>query len=85
MWQVTPKHAYIYALPNEVGVSQLCRCSGRVWELMRKRARTQLIKEHLATVVSVAELWWTDPGLKSEISARELIFTLKKKKSAGEE
>ena len=33
----------------------------------------------------LAEPLWTDPGLKSGISARELILTIKKKKRAGEE
>ena len=31
----------------------------------------------------LAEPLWTDPGVKSGISVRELIPTLKKKKSAG--
>ena len=31
----------------------------------------------------LAEPLWTDPGLKSGISVRQLISTLKKKKSAG--
>ena len=31
----------------------------------------------------LAEPVWTDPGIKSENSARELISTLKKKNSAG--
>ena len=35
----------------------------------------------MATVVSqLAEPLWTDPSMKSEISVRELISTLKKKK-----
>ena len=33
----------------------------------------------------LAEPLWTDPGVKSEISVREVISTLKKKKSAGGE
>ena len=33
----------------------------------------------------LAEPLWTDPGLKSEISLRELISTLKKKAQAGNE
>ena len=46
------------------------------WEPIRKRAHTQLVREHLATVVSqLAEPLWTDPSIKSEISVRELIST----------
>ena len=33
----------------------------------------------------LAEPLWTDSGIKSEISMRELVFTSKKKKSAGGE
>ena len=46
------------------------------WEPIRKRAHTQLVREHLATVVSqLAEPLWTDPSIKSGISVRELIST----------
>ena len=38
---------------TEVGVGWLCRCPGIVWEPIRKRAHTQLVREHLVTVVSV--------------------------------
>ena len=38
--------------PNEVGVGWLCRCPDIVWELIKKRAHTQLVKEHSVTVVS---------------------------------
>ena len=44
---------------------------------MRKRAHTQLVREHSS---QLAELMWTDPGLKRGISARELISIEKKKK-----
>ena len=37
------------------------------------------------SAVTVAELLWTDPGLKSGSSVRELISTLKRKKSLGGE
>ena len=56
-----------------------------VWEPIRKRAQTQLVREHSATVSQLAEPLWTDPGLKSGTSVGELISTLKKerKQSAG--
>ena len=54
-WQVTPKHA-------KVGVGWLCCCAGIVWEPIRKRAHTQLIREHSATVVSahwaIVDWYW---------------------------
>ena len=37
---------------NEVGAGWLCRCPSRVWESIRKRAHTQLAREHSITVVS---------------------------------
>ena len=43
-----------------------------MWEPIRKRAHTQF-----------AEPQWTGPGLKSGISVRELISTLKKKRRRG--
>ena len=38
--------------PNEVGMGWLCRWPGIAWEPIRKRAHTQLVREHSATVVS---------------------------------
>ena len=46
-WRVTPKQAY-----NEVGVGWLCHRPSIVWELIKKRAHTQLVREHSATAVS---------------------------------
>ena len=49
------------------------------WEPILKRAHTQLVREHSATVVSLAEPLWTDSGVKGGISVREQISTSKKK------
>ena len=46
----------IHPWPNEVGAGWLCRRPGIVWEPIRKRAHTQLVREHAATVVSAR---WT--------------------------
>ena len=54
----------------------LSRYSVGTYQPIRKRAHTQLVREHSVTVVSL----WTDPGLKSGISVRKLISTYKKKK-----
>ena len=50
-------------LPNEVGVGWLCRCPGIVWEPIRKRAHTQLVRKHSITVISArwATLDWSWP------------------------
>ena len=40
------------SLTQQVGVGWLCHCPGIVWESIRKRAHTQLIREHSVTVVS---------------------------------
>ena len=44
--------------PNKVGVGWPCRCPGVVWEPIRKRAHTQLIKEHSASRRSSLSHWW---------------------------
>ena len=53
-----------------------------MWEPIRTRAHTQLVREHSVTVESqsshLAESLWSDPGLKSGISVRELISTKNK-------
>ena len=46
-WQVIPKHAYTL---DRVG--WLCRCPSIVWEPIRKRAHTQLVRKHSFTVDS---------------------------------
>ena len=38
--------------PTEVGVDRLCHCPGTVWEPIRKRAHTQLVRKYPVTVVS---------------------------------
>ena len=60
--------------------SGLCRCPGRVWEFIRKRAHTQLVTKTRSQSSQLAEPLWADPGRKSGISLRELISTKKKKK-----
>ena len=50
-WQVTPKQANILD-PTKSEWADLCRYPGIVWEPIRKRAHTQLIREHSVTVVS---------------------------------
>ena len=82
--QVTPKHAYTLdpsksEWADYAAVQAECKnISGN--ELTRNSSgNTQSQSSQLA------ELLWTDPSLKSGISLRKLIFTLKKKKGAGGE
>ena len=70
----------LHPWPNEVGVGWPCRCPDIVWEPIRKRAHTQLVREHSATSSQLAEPLWTDTGLKSGISVHELISTWKKRR-----
>ena len=83
-WQVSPKHAYtldpskwewadyaaVQALSGNLSGHELTRNS-----LGNTRSQSSQFAKPL----------WTDPGLKSGISVRELISNLKKKKSAGGE
>ena len=84
-WQITPKHAYTLdptksEWADEAAVQALCgNLSGN--ELTRDSSLNTRSQSS-----QLAEPLWTDPGLKSEISVRKLISTLKKKKkSAGGE
>ena len=65
----------------------LCCCPGLFWEPIRKRAHTQLVREHLVTVVSACRATVDWFWHKSGISVRKLISTLGKKKKvqAGNE
>ena len=69
-----------HTLTKQVGARCLRHCPGIVWEPIRKRAHTQLVMEHSATVVSARWATGTDSGIKSGISVRELISISKKKK-----
>ena len=51
-------------------------------ESIRKRAHTQLAREHSS---QLTEPLWTDPGIKTGSSVRELISTLKKRKKEKKE
>ena len=75
-WQVTPRHAYILdptksEWADSVVQAQCGNLSGK--ELTRKPSGNTWSQSSQLT-----EPLWTDPGLKSGISARELISTEKK-------
>ena len=62
----------------------LCRYFGTEWESTRKRANTPNLSGIIQPQSSQpAEPLWTDPGIKSGISVRELISTSKNKTKKG--
>ena len=62
-WQVTPKHAHTFDPTKSEWADYAAVRLGIVLETFRKRAHTQLIREHLATVVSArrATVDWSWP------------------------
>ena len=60
--------------PNEVGVGWLYCYPGIVWEPIRKRAHTQLVREHSVTVISSSLSHFGLILATSEINVRELIW-----------
>ena len=50
-WLVIPKYAYTLD-PTKSEWADYAAVTSVVWELIRKRAQTQLVREHLITVVS---------------------------------
>ena len=77
-WQVTPKHTYTLD-PAKSVLADYGLCPGIVWEPIRKGAHMQLLENIRPQQSQLAEPLWTDHGLKSGISVRKLMFTLKKK------
>ena len=57
---------------------------GIVWEPVGNELTRNSSGNTWSQSSQLAEPLWTDPGLKSGISVRELIFTLKKKSAGGE-
>ena len=62
--------------PNEVEMGWLCRCPGIVWEPIRKRAHTQLVRKHSVTVVSArwATVDWSWPKEWNKCAGANLHF-----------
>ena len=79
-WQVTPKHTYtLHPMKSEWAdcVAVQAQCGN----LFRNKLIRNLPGNTWPQSSHLAEPLWPDPGLKSGISVRELIPTLKKKKS----
>ena len=86
-WQITPKHTYTL----DPAKSEWADCAA-VQALCGKLSGNELTRNLSGNIqpqsTRLAEPLWTDPGIKSGMSGRELISTLKKKekrKGAGGE
>ena len=81
-WQVTPKYAYTLTQRSRRGLTMpLSRHS--VGNLSGTEPTRNSSGNTRSQSSQLAKPLWTDPGLKSGISVRELISTWKKKKSTA--
>ena len=69
--------------PNEVGVGWLPRCPDIDWKPIRKRAHTQLVWKHSATVVTVD--WLGAVRVELVCTSSSTLFKRKRKKAKGRE
>ena len=77
-WQVTPKLAYTF----DPVKSEWADYATVHWDLSGNELTRNSSGNTQSQSFQLGEPLWTDPGLKSGTSVRELISTLKKKKSA---
>ena len=83
--RVAPKHAYILD-PKTSEWADYAAVQAQCWNLSGNELTRNLSGNFRPRSSQLAEPLWIDPGMKSGISVRELIFTSKKKKSqAGSE
>ena len=78
-WQVTPKHAYTVD-PSKSEWADYAAVQAECGNLSGNELTRNSSGSTRPQSSQPAEPMWTDPGLRSGISARELISTLKKKK-----
>ena len=78
-WQVTPKHPYTLD-PMKLEWADYAAAQAECGNLSGNELTRDSSKKSWSHTSQLAEPLWTDPGLKSGISLRELIPTLKKKK-----
>ena len=78
---------HIHPRPSGVGMGWLCCCPGIVWEPVRKQADTQIVRKHLATVVSAcwASVDWSWHKEWNKCTRANLRFQKKKKVQAKNE
>ena len=82
-WQVTPTHAYTLD-PMKSEWADYPAVQAQCWNLSGNELTRNSSENTRAQSSQLAEPLWTDPGLKSGISVRELISTQKKKKRKKE-
>ena len=78
-WQVTPKHAYTLD-PTKSGWVDSAAVRAQCGNLSGNELTRNSSGNIRSQSSQLAKPLWTAPGLKSGISVRELISTLKKKK-----
>ena len=78
-WQVTPKHAYTFD-PTKSEWADYAAVQAEWRNLTGKELTRNSSGNTRSQSSQLAEPLWTDPGLTSGISVRELISNLKKKK-----
>ena len=84
-WKVSPKHAYTLD-PKKLEWADYAAVQAECWNLSGNELTRKSSGNIRSQSSQLAEPLWTDPDLKSRISLRELISTLKKKKAqAGNE
>ena len=83
-WQVTPKHTYTLD-PSKQEWADYATVQAESGNLSGNEFTSKTLGNTQPHSSQLTEPLWTDPGLKSGISACELISTKKKKKSAGGE
>ena len=78
-WQVTPKHAYNLD-PTKSEWADYSAVQAQCGDLSGNELTRNFSGNIRPQSFQLAEALWTDPGLKSGISVRELISTKKEKK-----
>ena len=84
MWLVTPTHTYAIG-PTKSEWADYAAVQAECGNLSGNELTRNLSRNTRPQSSQLAEPLWTDFGLKSGISVRELTSTLKKKKIAGGE
>ena len=80
-WQVTLKHTYTLD-PSKSEWADYAAVQAECGNLLGNKLNVNLSRNTQPWSSELAEPLWTDPGLKSGISVRELI-SLSEKKSTG--
>ena len=81
-WQVTPKHTYTLD-PTKLEWTDYAAVQAECGNLSGNKLTRNSSGNTWSQLSQPAEPLWSDPGIKSRISSRELISTLKKKSQAG--